>query len=71
MKLSTKLVITFFVIVFMPLLLAFFAFFVIRLIQMKAVAQQSGIDIGVLAYKIDISQIEVLVEDMAVCVVMI
>ena len=71
MKLSTKLVITFFVIVFMPLLLAFFAFFVIRLIQMKAVAQQSGIDIDVLAYKIDMSQIEVLVEDMAVCVVLI
>lgn len=71
MKLSTKLVITFFVIVFMPILLALFAFFIIRLIQMNTVAQQTGIDIGSLAYKIDMSQIEVLVEDMAVCIVLI
>jgi len=71
MKLSTKLVITFFVIVFMPILLALFAFFVIRLIQMNTVAQQTGIDIGSLAYKIDMSQIQVLVEDMAVCIVLI
>ena len=55
----------------MPILLALFAFFVIRLIQMNAVAQQTGIDIGVLAYKIDMSQIEVLVEDMAICIVLI
>ena len=71
MKLSTKLVITFFVIVFMPILLALFAFFVIRLIQMNTVAQQTGIDIGSLAYKIDMTQIQVLVEDMAVCIVLI
>lgn len=71
MKLSTKLVITFFVIVFMPILLALFAFFVIRLIQMNTVAQQTGIDIGSLAYKIDMSLIQVLVEDMAVCIVLI
>lgn len=71
MKLSTKLVITFFVIVFMPILLALFAFFVIRLIQMNTVAQQTGIDIGSLAYKIDMSQIQVLAEDMAVCIVLI
>lgn len=71
MKLSTKLVITFFVIVFMPILLALFAFFVIRLIQMNTVAQQTGIDIGSLAYKIDMSQIQLLVEDMAVCIVLI
>ncbi|MDE7313491.1 MAG: HAMP domain-containing histidine kinase [Eubacterium sp.] len=71
MKLSTKLVITFLVIVFMPILLALFAFFMIRLIQMKAVSQQTGIDIGVLAYKIDLSQVEVLVEDMAICIVLI
>ena len=71
MKLSTKLVITFFVIVFMPILLALFAFFIIRLIQMNTVAQQTGIDIGSLAYKIDMSQIEALVEDMAVCIVLI
>lgn len=71
MKLSTKLVITFFVIVFMPILLAVFAFCVIRLIQMNTVAQQTGVDIGAIAYKIDMSQIEVLVEDMAVCIVLI
>lgn len=71
MKLSTKLVITFFVIVFMPILLALFAFFIIRLIQMNTVAQQTGIDIGSLAYKIDMSQIEALVEDMAVCILLI
>ena len=71
MKLSTKLVITFFLIFFMPILLALFAFFVIRLIQMNTVAQQTGIDIGSLAYKIDMSQIQVLVEDMAVCIVLI
>lgn len=71
MKLSTKLVISFFVIVFMPILLAGLAFFIIRLIQMKAVANQSGIDIGTLAYQIDYSQMSVLVEDMAVCIVLI
>ena len=71
MKLSTKLVITFFVIVFMPILLALFAFFVIRLIQTSAVNQQTGIDIGALAVNMDMAQIEVLVEDMAVCIVLI
>jgi len=71
MKLSTKLVITFLVIVFMPILLALFAFFMIRMFQMKAVAQQTGIDLGELAYKIDITQMEALAEDMAVCIVLI
>ena len=71
MKLSTKLVISFFVIVFMPILLALFAFFVIRLIQTSAVNQQTGIDIGALAVNMDMAQIEVLVEDMAVCIVLI
>ena len=71
MKLRTKLVITFFVIVFMPILLALFAFFVIRLIQTSAVNQQTGIDIGALAVNMDMAQIEVLVEDMAVCIVLI
>ncbi len=71
MKLSTKLVISFFVIVFMPILLAALAFLCIRLIQMKAVANQSTIDIGMLAYQIDTSQLGVLVEDMAVCIVLI
>ena len=71
MKLSTKLVISFFVIVFMPILLAALAFLCIRLIQMKAVANQSTIDIGMLAYQIDTSQLGVLVDDMAVCIVLI
>ena len=71
MKLSTKLVISFFVIVFMPILLAALAFLCIRLIQIKAVANQSTIDIGMLAYQIDTSQLGVLVEDMAVCIVLI
>lgn len=71
MKLSTKLVISFFVIVFMPILLAALAFLCIRVIQMKAVANQSTIDIGMLAYQIDTSQLGVLVEDMAVCIVLI
>ena len=71
MKLSTKLVISFFVIVFMPILLAALAFLCIRLIQMKTVANQSTIDIGMLAYQIDTSQLGVLVEDMAVCIVLI
>lgn len=71
MKLSTKLVISFFVIVFVPILLAVCAFFIIRMIQMKAVTPQDGIDIWMLAYKIDISQVRVLVEDMAVCTVLI
>ena len=61
MKLSTKLVITFFVIVCMPILLALFAFCVIRLIQMNTVAHQTGVDIGALAYIIDMSHFEVLV----------
>ncbi len=71
MKLSTKLVITFLVIVFMPMLLALFAFFVIRLVQVNTVAQQSGFDLGALAQKMDITQAGALVEDMAVCVLLI
>ncbi len=71
MKLSTKLVITFLVIVFMPMLLALFAFFVIRLVQVNTVTQQSGFDFGALAQKMDITQAGALVEDMAVCVLLI
>ncbi|MCI8891153.1 MAG: HAMP domain-containing histidine kinase [Eubacterium sp.] len=71
MKLSTKLVITFLVIVFMPMLLALFAFFVIRLVQVNTVTQQSGFDLGALAQKMDITQAGALVEDMAVCVLLI
>ncbi len=71
MKLSTKLVITFLVIVFMPMLLALFAFFVIRLVQVNTVAQQPGFDLGALAQKMDITQAGALVEDMAVCVLLI
>lgn len=71
MKLSTKLVISFFLIVFVPIILAVLAFFVIRLIQMKAVAQPDGIDIGTLAYQIDVSQMKALVEDMVLCIVII
>lgn len=71
MKLSTKLVISFFLIVFVPILLAVLAFFVIRLMQVKAVTQQDGIDIGTLAYQIDSTQMKVLVEDMVLCIVLI
>lgn len=71
MKLSTKLVISFFLIVFVPILLAVLAFFVIRLMQVKAVTQQDGIDIGTLAYQIDSAQMRVLVEDMVLCIVLI
>ena len=71
MKLSTRLVITFLVIVFMPMLLALFAFFVIRLVQVNTVTQQSGFDLGALAQKMDITQAGALVEDMAVCVLLI
>lgn len=71
MKLSTKLVISFFLIVFVPIILAVLAFFVIRLIQMKAVVQPDGIDIGTLANQIDVSQMKALVEDMVLCIVMI
>lgn len=71
MKLITKLVITFLVIVFMPILLALFAFFVIRMVQVNTVAQQSGFDLGTLAQKMDISQAGALIKDMAVCVLLI
>ena len=71
MKLITKLVITFLVIVFMPILLALFAFFVIRMVQVNTVAQQSGFDLGALAQKMDISQAGALIKDMAVCVLLI
>lgn len=71
MKLSTKLVISFFLIVFVPILLAVLAFFVIRLIQVKTVTQQDVIDIGTLAYQIDVAQMKVLVEDMVLCIVLI
>ena len=39
MKLSTKLIISFFVIVFVPILLAALAFFVIRMIQLNTIPQ--------------------------------
>ena len=71
MKLITKLIVSFFLIVFVPILLAVCAFFVIRIVQMKSVTQQSSIDIGALAYKIDLTQMQVLVEDMAVCIILI
>lgn len=71
MKLSTKLIITFLVIVFMPILLAVFAFLVIRLVQVNTVAQQSGYDLGELAKKMDVSQEGALIRDMAVCVLLI
>ena len=71
MKMSTKLIISFCVMVFMPILLAGFAFFMIRVVQMNASGSQSGIDIGSLTFQIDNSQIGVLVEDMAVCIVII
>lgn len=71
MKLSTKLIITFLVIVFMPILLAVFAFLVIRLVQVNTVAQQSGFDLGELAKKMDVSQEGALIRDMAVCVLLI
>ncbi len=71
MKLSTKLIISFFLIVFIPILLAVFAFFIIRLIQVNAVAQQDGIDIGTLAYQIDYPQMKALVGDMALCIIFI
>ena len=47
MKLSTKLIISFFVIVFVPILLAALAFFVIRMIQLNTIPQ-NGSDIGLL-----------------------
>lgn len=71
MKLITKLVITFLVIVFMPILLTLFAFFVIRMVQVNTVTQQSGFDLGALAQKMDISQAGALIKDMAVCVLLI
>lgn len=71
MKLSTKLVISFFLIVFVPILLAGLAFFGIRMIQMKALTNHGQIDIGLLAYSINYTQLKVLIEDMVVCIVLI
>lgn len=70
MKLSTKLIISFFVIVFVPILLAALAFFIIRMIQLNAMPQ-NGIDIGALAYQIDFGQMKSLITDMAFCIILI
>lgn len=70
MKLSTKLIISFFVIVFVPILLAALAFFVIRMIQLNTIPQ-NGIDIGALAYQIDFGQMKSLITDMAFCIILI
>lgn len=71
MKLSTKLVISFFLMVFVPILMAGLAFFGIRMIQMKAITEHGEIDIGLLAYSINYTQLKGLVEDMVICVVLI
>ena len=71
MKLRTRLVVSFFLIVFVPILLAVLAFFAIRLVQMKTITQSDGIDIGLLAYSIDYTHLKVLLEDMALCIVFI
>ncbi len=71
MKLRTRLVVSFFLIVFVPILLAVFAFFAIRLVQMKTISTKDGIDINVLAYSINYTHLKVLLEDMALCIVFI
>ena len=71
MKLRTRLVVSFFLIVFVPILLAVLAFFAIRLVQMKTITQSDGIYIGLLAYSIDYTHLKVLLEDMALCIVFI
>lgn len=71
MKLSTKLVISFFLMVFVPILMAGLAFFGIRMIQLKAITEHGEIDIGLLAYSINYTQLKGLMEDMVICVVLI
>ncbi len=71
MRLRTRLVISFLLIVFVPILLAALAFFMIRLIQMKPVSDQTQLDIEVLAFSMNFTQMRVLIVDMAFCIVMI
>lgn len=71
MKLRTRLVISFLLIVFVPVLLAALAFFMIRLVQLKPVTGQAELDIEVLAFSMNFTQMKVLFVDMALCIVMI
>lgn len=71
MKLRTRLIISFLLIVFVPVLLAAVAFFLIRLVQLKPVTGQAELDIEVLAFSMNFSQMKMLFVDMALCIVMI
>lgn len=71
MRLRTRLVISFLLIVFVPVLLAALAFFMIRLVQLKPVTDQAELDIEVLAFSMNFTQMKVLFVDMALCIVMI
>lgn len=71
MKLKTRLIISFLLIVFVPIFLAAITFFVIRLLQLNVGTGQNELDIGSLATPMNFSQLQVLLEDMAFCVVMI
>lgn len=71
MKLRTRLVISFLLIVFVPVLLAALAFFMIRLVQLKPVTGQAELDIEVLAFSMNFTQMKMLFVDMSLCIVMI
>lgn len=71
MKLRTRLVISFLLIVFVPVLLAALSFFLIRLVQLKPVAGQAELDIEVLAFSMNFTQMKMLFVDMSLCIVMI
>ena len=71
MKLHTRLIISFFLIVFVPVILAGFAFFAIRFAQANELAAQPQINISDLGLSMNFSQMKVLFMDMAFCIILI
>ncbi len=71
MKLRTRLIISFFLIVFVPILLAGLAFFAMRMVQMKAAAQQTEIDIAEMVLLADSAQMKVMFEKLMISVIFI
>ena len=71
MKLHTRLIISFFLIVFVPVILAGLAFCAIRFAQANELAAQPQINISDLGLSMNFSQMKVLFMDMAFCIILI
>ena len=71
MKLHTRLIISFFLIVFVPVILAGLAFCAIRFAQANELAAQPQINISDLGLSMNFSQMKILFMDMAFCIILI